>query len=340
MLWYNNTLEEILLMNFEYRRQSSYRSELALLSVFTLIFGFCCLLFGYLMLPVAAGFYAALLFYEKKESRVLSYVIPLFILVVNVFINGFYSLEAVAYVTIGAIVYLGFVKKKNKASTVFIATSVLVLLMLISLVFLAFDHLGTFKFSAVFDFCSDFYESGKIKFIEFLTAFTDVDENGVLFNKFNSSEAVDLYNSLIFLAIPFFVIFALILVGLSIKILTSRVMRYDYLDSGVLEWRFITSPFLAYSYIVIMVFSTLSSQGVVGLSLSFVSSIFMAVYFYIGICSLYTFICAKKGRGFSLISIAVLLFVFYSFAFQIISVLGVFVNNAFYKLKNKNNTDI
>jgi len=62
-LWYNSIIEEILRMNFEDRKQYSYKSELAILSVLTLIFGFSCLFFGYLILPVAAGFYAALLFY-------------------------------------------------------------------------------------------------------------------------------------------------------------------------------------------------------------------------------------------------------------------------------------
>ena len=81
----------------------------------TLLFGFACLLCGYLLLPLAAGFYAALLSTEKKGTRVLSYLVPLFLLVINIFLNGFYSLEAVSYVVVGAILFVGFDKRKSKA---------------------------------------------------------------------------------------------------------------------------------------------------------------------------------------------------------------------------------
>ena len=328
-------------MNFDDRKHYSYKSELAILSVLTLIFGFCCLLFGYLMLPVAAGFYAALLSYEKKESRVLSYVIPLVPLVVNVFVNGFYSLEAISYIIIGAIIYKGFSNKKDKAAIVFIATTVLILLMGISLALFAFDRMGTLRISALADFYIDLYESGKTKFISFLTSFTSIDNNGFTFHNFNASEAVDMYNSLVFSLIPLSVIFALILVALSAKLFVSRSLKYNSEDDvQLIGWKFVTSPFIAYSYIVITAFASLSSQGIVGVSLSFVSSILMAVYFYIGICAMYSFISLRKGQGFAFMVIALTLIVFSSFAPQIISFAGVFVNNALYKVLNAEKNDI
>ena len=328
-------------MNFEDRKYYSYKSELAILSVLTLIFGFSCLFLGYLILPVAAGFYAALLSYEKKDSRVLSYVIPIVPLVVNVFVNGFYSLEAISYVIIGAIIYVGFSKQKNKATIVFIATTVLLLLMGISLALFAFDRMGTFRISALADFYIDLYESGKTKFIDFLTSFTSIDDNGFTFHNFNAAEAVEMYNSLVFSLIPLSVIFALILVALSTKLFVSRSLKYNSEDDvQLISWKFVTSPFIAYSYIIITAFASLSSQGIVGVSLSFVSSILMAVYFYIGISAMYSFISSKKGQGFAIMVIALTLIVFSSFAPQIVSFAGVFVNNALYKVLNADKTDI
>lgn len=327
-------------MNFQSKTHYSYKSELAFLSIMTLIFGFGCLFLGYLILPVAAGFYAALLSLEKKENRVLSYVVPLVPLVVNVFVNGFYSLEAVGYVIIGAIIFFGFDRKKNKAATVFLATLVLILLMLISLALLAFDQLGSFKFSVLSDFYTDMYDSAKLKFTEFVTSHTAVDEQGFVFHKFNSSEAIDIYNSIIFSLIPLSVIFALLVVGFATKLLKSRTMKYNADDARLVGWRFVTPPFIAYSYIVLIAFTSLSTQGIVGTSLSFVSSILMAIYFYIGISAVYAFISDKKGGRFAILSIIAIVFVFPSFAPEIISFIGIFVNNSLYKTQNSTDADV
>lgn len=324
-------------MNFEPQPTRTYKSELTFLSIMTLIFGFSCLIFGYLLLPVAAGFYAALLATEKKEGRILSYIIPLVLLLANVFINGFYSLEAISYVVVGAIIFYGFDRKKNKAYTVFFAVTALVVLMAFSFILLAYDKVGTFKTSALSDFFIDLYETGKTKFVAFLTSFLSVDENGVTYYNYNPSEAVDMYNSFILMMIPMVAIFSLISVGISSRILGNRITKVNSKDERIEGWKFVTSPFIAYSYVVISIMTSISTQGIVGTALSFVASILMAVYFYIGISSLYGFITLKKSRAFAIVSIALVIFIFYSFAPQIIALIGVFVNNAIYKNHNSEN---
>ena len=325
-------------MNFQEKTHISYKSELAFLSVMTLLFGFCCLFFGYLTLPLAAGFYAVLLVFEKKENRFFSFVIPLIPLVVNVFINGFYSLEAIGYVVVGAVIFAGFERKKNKATTVFMATALLLLMMISSLALLAIDQLGTLKISELSDFYIDLYESGKTKIIAVLTSFTSVDEEGFVFYNINPSDAVDMYNAFVLSLIPVFIIFALILVGITARIFSSRTKKYNDQDDAINNWRFITSPFLAYSYIAVLALSSLSSAGIVGVSLAFVSTILMAVYFYIGICVVFAFLSSKKGNMFAFLIIFAALAVFTSFAPQIISFIGVYVNNTVYK--NQNASDI
>jgi len=325
-------------MNFQEKTRISYKSELTLLSVLTLLFGFCCLFFGYLTLPLAAGFYAALLLLEKKENRFFSFVIPLIPLVVNVFINGFYSLEAIGYVAIGAVIFAGFERKKNKAATVFMATALLLVMMIFSLALLAIDQLGTLKIAELSDFYTDLYESGKTKIIGILTSFTSVDEEGFVFYNINPSDAVDMYNAFVLSLIPVTIIFALILVGITARIFASRTKRYDDQYEEINNWRFITSPFLAYAYIAILALASLSSAGIVGVSLTFVSTILMSVYFYIGICVVFAFVSSKKGNVFAFFVIFAALVVFNSFAPQIISFIGVYVNNTVYK--NQNASDI
>ncbi len=326
-------------MNFEVKTRASYKSELTFLIIMTLIFGFCCLILGYLALPVAAGFYAALLSVEKKENRFFSYIVPLIPLVANVFINGFYSLEAITYVAVGATIFYGYDRRKNKAVFSFIASVVVVAFIILSLLFLAFDKLGTLKGSAPLDFYHEFYEVGKLKFVDILTSFTSEDSEKVIFYNFNAFEAVDMYNTFVIFCIPLMAILAFVTVGISSKILSSLMRKYDVSDKRLVDWNFITTPFLAYSYIVISVLSGLSSEGVVGLSLSFVSSILMAVYFYIGISATYSFICAKKSTRFAILVIFAALVAFSSFIPQLISFIGVFVNNTIYKSKNSKSSD-
>lgn len=329
-------------MNLETKPHNTYKSEITFLSIMTLILGINCIFFGYLLLPVAAGFYAALLSCEKKEGRILSYVLPLIPPTLSAFVlNTFYSLESIAYVIIGLMIYIGFQKKHNKTTTVLVSTLALLLLMFISFILLALNETGgTFKFEAIKGFYDDAYSSGKIKFTQYLTSFTSTDQNGVVFYNFNASQAVDLYNSFIIMMLPILVIFALVSVGISTRILSSRVRKYNPDDTRLVGWKFVTSPFIAYSYIVITVLAAISQTGVVGISLSFVATILMALYFYIGICATFNFISSKKGKRFAIILITLALFVFSSFTPQIISFIGVFVNNSAYKAKYSEKTGI
>ena len=312
----------------------SYRSELAFLSVMTLVFGMACLYLGYLILPIAAGFYAALLAFEKKEGRACSYIIPLIPLVINVFVNGFCSLEAIAYVVVGTIIFLGFDQKKNKASVFFIASVALIFMMGVSLVLLAFDEFGFFEFSAVPDFYSNLYENLKLKFADQLTSITAKDDNGVLFYVYNASDAVELFNLIVFCLIPVIAIFSLITVGLCDKILRKRIAKFDSEDTRLVNWKFVTSPFISYTYVVFYVLSSFSSQGIVGTSLLIVSMILMSVYLYVGLVSIYGFISSKKGSKFAILSLIFIFVFFSSYAPQIVSLIGVFVNNAEYKRTN------
>jgi len=327
-------------MDFEYKMQKSYRAELVFLCAMTLVFGFCCLIFGYLMLPVAAGFYAALLSAEKKENKIFSYILPLVPLTANIFINGFYSLEAIAYVAVGAIIYYGYDRKKDKALVTFFASVAVIAFMFLSMLLLAFDEIGSFEASVPMDYYTDLYLVGKKEFVSAITSFTSIDSDNIVFYKFNAAEAVDMYNSVIISFIPIISVFSLISVGIASKLLSSLMRKYDSEDARLKDWHFITTPFMAYAYLLLTALVSLSSQGIIGLSLSFVCSILMVVYYYIGICALFSFICAKKGKKFAFISIAAAHVIFLSFVPQIISFIGIFVNNTLYKNKNSTNTDV
>ena len=165
-------------------------------------------------------------------------------------------------------------------------------------------------------------------------------DKGFVFYRYNPSEAVDIYNAFVYSLIPFSAIFALIVVGLAVRLFFSRTSKYNTEDERNVSWKFVTSPFLAYSYLVLLGFSLIPSSGIFAASISFAASIFMAVYFYIGICALYSFISHKKNGRFAVLIILLSMLFFSSYAPKIISFIGVFVNNAFYKAMNSERDDI
>ena len=127
-------------MELSLKKRYSYKNTILFLSIMCALSAVGCSLLGYIMLPFAASLYATLLLYESKEKRIISYVLPVIMFVINFALNGLLSLEAVAYVIIGVVVYLSYVKKRSKAEGAFIATIVLLLLILISALLFGVYH--------------------------------------------------------------------------------------------------------------------------------------------------------------------------------------------------------
>ena len=96
----------------------SYR-EPSLLSLVLLTFlgAMGCMLLGYIVLPFAAAFYAALIFTEKKSKFLFSYLIPIFSVAINFLLNGPYSLEGVSFAAVGfsdTTTYFAFVETEGE----------------------------------------------------------------------------------------------------------------------------------------------------------------------------------------------------------------------------------
>ncbi len=317
------------------KKQTGYKTELIFLSIMTLLSSFACTLLGYLFLPFAAGFYAALLAIENKNGRVFSLIIPLVMFVANIFLNGFYSLEAIAYVIIGLIIYAGFNKTKSKASVAFYSTAVLVVLMMLSAVLIAFDELGEFNFTAIDDFYVDLYEAIKINFVTAVTSLRITDEAGNIFQQINAGDATAIYNTFLLYLIPASVIFSFLCSGISIKIFTSRVRKQNQEDIRLSDWRFRTTPFVAYFYLAAALLSFFITDGIFGISLAFISSVLMVIYLYIGAYVIYDNIAARKGSSFAIILFAIAFILFPSFLPRLVSFVGIYINNIIYKNEQK-----
>ena len=328
-------------MNYRPKPPVTYKSQLTFLSVMTVLSVFGCIMLGYLFLPFAAGFYAALIATENKRSRVLSILIPIVMFVINICFNGFYSLEAFSYVIVALIISRSFNRSKTKASTAFFASAVLVLLMLISVIAIAFDSIKTLDPSALEVYFIDVYEVFKQNYVGFLTSFTNVADDGTLYQLYNPGDATAFYNTTVISLIPLSIISSFVSVGIALKIFTARIKRHTPDDIRLSGWVFFTQPLVAYSYLVISIISVFVSTGIFGIALSFISSIFMVVYLYMGATWLYKRFFSRTGILFLIIMLVLTLFFiirfpdFFMIIIRIVSYVGVFVNNSIYKSENK-----
>ena len=137
----------------------SYTALMTRLAVSCVLSVIGCILLGYFMLPLAAAFYAGVLLYEKPNKRILSYVIPIVMFTLNLLLSGLFSLEAIAYVLVGLVIYICSSKNKSKGESVFWTTLLIAVLILISAIILPFDLNGSVGLISIKQFYSNLYFS-------------------------------------------------------------------------------------------------------------------------------------------------------------------------------------
>lgn len=312
------------------KKISLYKKTISTLSVLTAVCAFGCILFGYLFLPLAAAFYAALLIYENSSKRVISYVLPVVMFLINLVLRdfSFYSLEALAYVAVGVIIYFMYTRNVSKGESVFWTTLILTVMLVVSAIFLAFETVGSFGLTAVKHFFSNLFTAYKSYFVDALTSITVLNRDGVSFFAYNPSQAELFFHEIVLLLIPIVILFAFLLSGITFKVFASVIRKNSGEESGINSWNFLTSNFVAYFYIIVAIISMLASgSGVFGLTLVSLNTVFSAVFAYIGVSFVYSLIVMRgKSSFFAIILIIVVCLVFSSFAIQLLSFLGVYFN--------------
>lgn len=313
-------------------KSESYSKTIAYLSFMTALCAFGCILFGYITLPFASAFYAALLLFEQKEKRVLSYVIPIIAFILNFALRGFsliglMSLEAVAYILLGVIIYFSYTLSQSKAACAFYTSAATVVMMCISLVFLAFTALKAFGASVVVQFYSHIYNSVKNVVVNSLVAISNRTEEGIRYFLLNRYDAEIIFDQMVVLLIPITMIFAFIISGIALKLFTSIVSRRTKPDSPINTWSFKTPTSVAVFYLIVSVISLFSygASDLFSVSISALSSVFMVVYAYVGLTFAHAVLAQRfKSNGFVTFAFVLAFLLFSSYFLQILSYIGVY----------------
>lgn len=317
-------------MRVSIKNNCSYTSVIVKLAVCTTLSVIGCILLGYLFLPFAAGSYAALLLYENKAKRILSYAIPAVMFATNLLLNGIYSLEALVYVVVGLIIYLAFTRGVSKGETVFCLSFLVTVFIVLSAILFPFDNLGgSIGVISIKQFYSNLYNDYRTFFVELVTSLTQADENGIWFFAFNDYEAEKMFTELVMAIIPLLAVTAFLISGVSVKLFFHAVLRYSEDKNDLRAWEFRTSNLIAYFYVAIAILYILNdfNGSVFDFTLTSLNTIFAAVFAYIGVKSVYRFF-TSRGRGpmFTVIIIVVISMLLASNIVSLLSYLGVIVN--------------
>lgn len=324
-------------MQLKLKTSALYKATLIKLSFLFVLSVFGCMLFGYLFMPFAAAVYAALLIYEEKK-KIISISLPLVFLVVNYFINGLFSLEAISYAFVGIVIFLCIKRSLSKGETVFWVTLLTVLCFIASAILLAFNGDAGIGFDAVRQYYANLYSSLKEVVFEFLTTITTLDENGLLIFAYNAMEAEAFIKETVLLLIPMTVLLAFLSTGITFKVFSKIVEKNSGEESGIHFWKFKTSNLIAYFYIVVAVLSIFaySDGSVFTYVITTVNTIFAPIFAYIGAYVIYIFLISRgKSPFFSIFIIFAGIFIFSSFSLQLLSFFGVYFNITSNKLSGK-----
>ena len=291
---------------------------------FTFISALLCTLFGYICIPFAAGFYAVLVLAESKGRFLFSFLIPSITFALNVFLNGFYSLEGIAYVAVGLVLYFCYRKNKTKNETAFWVTSLIILLFLFSAALVAFEEMGNVRLSAVSDFYGEIYNVQRTNVMSVLTMLATKNELGVTTYLYNTSVAEEMFIGMVKLLIPLIILSAFLLCGLSVKIFTGKASKYNDETVKVFDWKFCPPSIVSYFFLIVSIMTIFVTDGIFAESVYYLDFIFSFVFAYMGFKFLRMLSKDIRGGSFVTVIFVLLLFLSASFAFSLLTYFGAF----------------
>ncbi len=307
------------------------KNEIVTLAFLTSLFSIGCILLGYIMLPFASAYYAMLLYVEKPQKRVLSYVLPVLFFVINFVVRGFsikglLSLDAIVYVILGIIIYHTYKFDKSKGEGVFYATLLTAVAMVFSLIFLAFNSIGAFGMATLEQYYNSIITPIKNDFINLLTSVITQNELGEYISNVNVYQAKAIFRQTMLMSIPVLIITAFSLVGISFKLFTALVKRRDGENRKNCTWRFRATTPVAIFYIIVSVITLFATQegDMFSLVANMLYMIFFVVFFYIGFNYSVSLIAHKLNRAVATLIVIGAIFILSSFATQLISYVGVY----------------
>ena len=269
-------------MRFQIKDNINLQRKLLQLVIITLIGSALCALLGGLFLIVTIPFLATMICLEFSSSgKVFSIVSCALNLIVTFVLGGYYFVFGLASVLCAFVLAFYIINQREKSECVAICTFIISLAILSSFALEAIAVSGASSLQGIIDYYSSVFSGAKSAFLD---AFElqissmpyDVDEAKAILDSMSV-----MFDSIMYSALSFIVIFAFAVCGFSMKVFSVLMHRNSKNGMTVLRWRFSLSSVIAYAASIIIVLSFFASGSTDLFSLTVVNlyNIFSVIFY-------------------------------------------------------------
>lgn len=294
--------------------------------------------FGIFLVPFLVAAFILIFFLERGNKKIFSIVTSALSIAIDFVFNGIFSASSLTAVIVAVIIYLamtrGFLTKGEAALTVTLIISVVIALLIL---FSAFYVLGSFDFGLALDYFAELTDNMRELWVktmeEHIAVYPDTE-----FSKLMTPELIvsvfDSYVSMLYSVIG---IFAFLIAGLAFK-LVSLFLSLFLVDKRELSaWRFSLSRVFGFFYLGLYALSIFfSGTDVASIIVLNLINVFMFIFAYIGFGFAYFFLKTKtKNKLSAVLILSFACIMFYSFAINLLSFIGVFAAGLFERMNGE-----
>jgi hypothetical protein len=309
-----------------------------ILSLVSAVFGPMGLYISLLPMAASAGLLAALIHFECEKNNLIRIIAPILIVVIDWIFNGFYSLSGILIVVSALMIFLVYEQEWAKFESAMAMS--LIAAGIIALIFIV-AGIKNDQGLPVREFYQNFYENFKS---EYLNYYNQVyvpmyEEMGV--EPISAENIIYALNYMVGMIVSILFISGFALVGVATKVYSFILEKLGTNKEKLRGWRFSPSSIFAYFYAILGLFSMFLSTELTTFNLSIfnLETIFMVVFWYMGIVAIGKLIRERKKRGLPILLTTVCAAFITLFFPRIVSYAGVFyciVTNKMKKMKDEN----
>jgi hypothetical protein len=309
-----------------------------ILSLVSAVFGPMGLYLSLLPMAASAGLLAALIHFECEKNNLIRIIAPILIVMIDWIFNGFYSLSGILIVVSALMIFLvyeqGWTKFESAMAMSLIAAGIIALIFIVA-------GIKNDQGLPVREFYQNFYENFKS---EYLNYYNQVyvpmyEEMGV--EPISAENIIYALDYMVGMLVSILFIAGFALVGVATKVYSFILEKLGTNKEKLRGWRFSPSSIFAYFYAILGLFSMFLSTELTTFNLSIfnLETIFMVVFWYMGIIAIGKLIRERKKRGLPILLTTVCAAFITLFFPRIVSYAGVFyciVTNKMKKMKDEN----
>lgn len=319
-------------MRDQLRNNASVSGVTVILSVFTLLFGFLCALFGELAFPLYTASLAALFLYDKNSKRIVSVLIPIASVAINLLMGSPVPTAVVFAIPAALVLSIMYKKGLSKGECAGYITAISTVMIVVGVFALAMVAIREFSISGAVEYFGKIYDTLIKEFMNYLEQAASLSQNQGIAAGFDEETVRTLFGSLVLVIPSLVVIAAFLITGLTAKVFTFIVSRFSDRPDFAVNWRFSTGNLYAYFYIAVVLLSSLAgASDIPGIALANIRNVFMIVYAYIGFNYVHYVISRSRSSFFATAVLIAAILALSSFALSLLSFIGVY----FTVVKNK-----